>query len=651
MKIYTSTITIDGVRLNGENPLPRFCDPVQDRNIIHDGTFAKEDEKLLGSQTGTRVLPYLMQDRYTRERSPQTIKTIVLENDLLTATFLPDYGARLYSLLNKKTGKDILFTNQTLQFGNLAQRNAWFSGGIEFNFGHYGHSAQSNSPFFAAEVRTDNQTFLRFYEYERVTGAFYQMDFYLPDGSSTLDMHVRLLNLTNEDLPTYWWTNIALPETENCRVLSGTPKVLAALPRRVDAPEGTPHFGAYDMPFLPVYNGDASYPAKIDFSCEYFFQYKNESAPWEAVAYEDGRMFYEVSTQVLNTRKMFCWGNHQGGSQWHRWLNSPSDARYVEIQGGIAPTQLHGATLPANSAIQFTQCFGETTISTDNLTNNWQDACSTAEEIIRINLSNNLLEQKHEAYSQAVDAPIQTLLHMGSGWGALENANATGLSFPASSIDEAQLPWLTLLQEGIFPGNAVWQTGKKWRKLLEESLTHEGGRHPEALLHYGVMLLEAGDNIGAKKAWDASLELKKQPITLRNLAQLYKREGNLAEAIALMAQALKLPSAEDPAYTEEYLQLLIAAEQYELAWQVFQGVTSPTCYMEITISIAAETLGKNDYLETFFAGEYAGIKESKTVLTDVWYRYQAKKHGISEQEARATLTPPANLDFRMHNSY
>jgi len=651
MKIYTSTITLDGVTLNGENPLPRFCDPVQDRNIIHDGTFTKEDEKLLGSQTGVRVLPYLMQDRYTRERSPQTIKTIVLENDLLTATFLPDYGARLYSLVNKKTGKDILFTNQTLQFGNLAQRNAWFSGGIEFNFGHYGHSAQSNSPFFAAEVKTENGIFLRFYEYERVTGAFYQMDFHLPDGSATLDMHVRLLNLTNEDLPTYWWTNIALPETADCRVLSGTPRVLAALPRHVDAPEGTPHFGAYDMPFLPVYNGDASYPAKIDFSCEYFFQLQNEQMPWEAVAYEDGRMFFEVSTNVLSTRKMFCWGNHQGGSQWHKWLNSPSDARYVEIQGGIAPTQLHGATLPANSALQFTQCFGETTMLAHERANDWQSACVAAEKVIHTCLPQDLLAQRHESYSQTVDAPVQTLLHMGSGWGALENVQTPpGISFPLSSIREQQSPWLILREEGVFPGNAVWQTGKTWRKLLEESLTRENGRHSDALLHYGVMLLEEGDTAGAKKAWEESLELKIQPITLRNLAQLHKRDGNITEAITLMEKALAA-GAEDPAYTEEYLNLLVAAEQYELAWQVFQSVVSPTCYMKITASVAAEALGKNDYLETFFTGEYAGIKESETVLTDVWYRYQAKKHGISEKEARTTLTPPANLDFRMHVTY
>ena len=67
---------------------------------------------------------------------------------------------------------------------------------------------------------------------------------------------------------------------------------------------------------------DATYPANIDFSSEYFFQNKNMlDQTWEAVTYNDGNVFYERSFKELNYRKMFCLGMHNGGKRWKEYLS------------------------------------------------------------------------------------------------------------------------------------------------------------------------------------------------------------------------------------------------------------------------------------------------------------------------------------------
>jgi hypothetical protein len=54
---------------------------------------------------------------------------VVLENDILKATFMPVSGGRLWSLYHKPEQRELLNRNPVFQPANLANRNAWFSGG------------------------------------------------------------------------------------------------------------------------------------------------------------------------------------------------------------------------------------------------------------------------------------------------------------------------------------------------------------------------------------------------------------------------------------------------------------------------------------------------------------------------------------------
>ena len=71
---------------------------------------------------------------------PLLMPGVRLGNEILKATFLPELGGRLISLLHKPLGRELLNRNPVFQPANLAIRNAWFSGGIEWNIGQLGHT-------------------------------------------------------------------------------------------------------------------------------------------------------------------------------------------------------------------------------------------------------------------------------------------------------------------------------------------------------------------------------------------------------------------------------------------------------------------------------------------------------------------------------
>lgn len=99
--------------------------------------------------------PYTQQNAYSEEKE-QEIIVAVLENEYLYAEFLPTLGGRMWKFYDKKNQKDILYTNDIIRFRNLSIRNAWFSGGVEFNCGIIGHSPFTCSQMYCAFVTGAN---------------------------------------------------------------------------------------------------------------------------------------------------------------------------------------------------------------------------------------------------------------------------------------------------------------------------------------------------------------------------------------------------------------------------------------------------------------------------------------------------------------
>ena len=113
--------------------------------------LGEAEEIYEGYGTLPSAYPYRQYNTYSRTLKSTDVHTAVLENDYIKAVFLPDFGGRLWSLTIKQPGKSPLY-NDVIRFSNLSTRNAWFSGGVEWNMGIIGHSPLSNDPFLLLPV-------------------------------------------------------------------------------------------------------------------------------------------------------------------------------------------------------------------------------------------------------------------------------------------------------------------------------------------------------------------------------------------------------------------------------------------------------------------------------------------------------------------
>lgn len=673
MSIYMSTLNIEGTHLEGVNPLPMFRNKNHHREVIIGDNFTEEQKLKLGYETGERYLPYQMQDRYSRERKEMILKTIILENECLKAVFLPEYGGRLYSLIDKKTDKDILFKNPVFQPANLAILNAWFSGGVEWNVGQVGHAFTTCSPVHAAKLNDgEGNDFLRIYEYERCKNIFWHIDFHLPKGSSELLIYVRIVNDNNSSVPMYYWTNIAVKETVKSRVFSATSEVIY-----IDT--NLKGHGLGHLPNLPsVPEADVSYPIQFPFANEYFFQTPKQCrSPWEAIVYEDGRLFYERSTSLLRYRKMFCWGNHAGGRRWRDFLAKPDEGDYIELQGGLAPTQINGLDMPAHTTWDFTQVMGVTKVDTNSAyEENWNNAREYIEEQVDYQINETEVYEINERLQALALMHPEEMLHMGSQWGTLEKIRREKQEFRGipigfnffteASLEAPQAPWLVLLETGQFPDSSIneipasWMVQDEWMKLLKESLLVAENQNWTAYLHYGVMLYEKGLEVEALEAWEHSLRTKPSAWVYRNLAEDSKRNGSLSKALSYMKQAYLVSNGfPDRAFVEEYLNLIIENKEFERAWDLYESLPEQFAQsdrIQIILGVAAIELGKDLFVENLFRTEFAVIREGEVQIIDLWYKYNAKKLAIEQnvelslnliEEAKRLYPPPTNIDFRV----
>lgn len=665
--LTVNRLVMPAAELGLENPLPQFRHSNPSTHVRVDESVPQDDRTYLGWETAFRVLPYRMQDSYGRELHPREFIAITLENDYLRATILPEIGGRLASLIHKPSGSELLEPIKHFQPANVALRGAWIAGGVEWNTPLTGHHYLTCGPMFAASVvNSRGEPFLRLYAWERVKRFPYQIDLHLPSGSEFLFARIRIINPHDAEIPMYWWTNIAVPETPDRRVIAPADSVVHNAP------------GGLACAKLPVLDGyDLTYPTSIARSREMFFRIEGCRTPWIACLDERGQGLVHASTQRLRGRKMFVWGSGRGGRRWQEHLLGPGRA-YLEIQGGLARTQLESVPMPAKAEWAWTEAFGLMRVDPTKVhSRDWLEAKGSVERALDSMLSGSELERLDGEFAAVAESAPEEILSVGEGWGALEGMldqvqpfdklrvpNAAAMPFREDTLGPDQEPWLTLLKDGKLPERDVlddpgqYMTGPEWHALLEESISSGTGDHWLGWLHLGVMRMEELDAAGARAAWMRSIERKPSGWAYRNLAVLESTNGDLDAACDLMRRAWEIGPKVAP-LAIEYADLLERADRWDDLRAFVDGLPESIRVHERLLIVQAKlALHFNDLtsVEDILSHEFATIREGEVTLTDLWFAWQAKL--ISEREGvpiddelnarvRRELTPPLRIDLRM----
>lgn len=655
---------IPAASMGEQNPMP----DIKNVSYIHAGyemtSAIREDEKtFIGKGMIPTILPYMLQDGYDREKTPRAMKTAVIENDHMRAVFLPEFGGRLWSLFDKDKKRELLYVNPVFQPGNLGLRNAWFSGGVEFNVGIKGHNPLTCSPLWCAWDKTPDGDVLRLYEYERIRGVVYSISAWLPDDSSMLYLRCRIENRTDETKYMYWWSNIAVPETKGTRVLVPAEESFLCFYH-------ADHY-VLDKASIPNHAGiDVSYPSAIPSSRDFFYKIPEASHKWIATANEDGQGLLQCSTRRLFGRKLFVWGQGQGGRHWNEWLSEEGSA-YIEIQAGLAHTQLEHIPMPGHTVWEWTEAYTALDGDPSVLHGDYRNAAATVERYMLDRVGN-----PDELYFPADESVCNSeILHRGSGWGSLEEA-ARGeaisgtLRFP--TVDDESAPWRDLLEKGCFPCPDIGEepisyvTGHLWLDRMEAlpdqswySQLHIG------VIRYARAVNSDGDVSGAKEAWERSISLRENPWALRNLSMLYKNEyHDPIKAREYILRALELKKDCRSLCIEAAAQLTsdggdeLWLKRYDQLPDMLKTLGRIRLFRAIALIHTNRLEEAAEIINERFV--MADIKEGELSVSQLWFdlyrRLYAMKLGAAYDEKDALLCRAADemyplpkaVDFRMH---
>ncbi|WP_426998420.1 DUF5107 domain-containing protein [Pseudarthrobacter sp. N5] len=567
---WFETIRLDMAELGPDSPLPGVAAAEQQPYTVGEGV----PEAL---QTASRyggvpnIYPYQQQNGYTRERRQQELPAVVLENSRLRAVFLPGLGGRLWELLDKLTGKQLLHTSHTLQFANLALRNAWFAGGIEWNIGTRGHSPTTCSPLHTARVRTpDGQDVLRMWEFCRLREVVFQVDAWLPEDSPVLFTSVRIRNPNEHGVPMYWWSNAAVPETTETRVIAPAEEAFASgYGTDISSVRPASHAGI-----------DATWPARNPHAADFFFDLSQDQRRWIAAVDHDGDGLVMLSSRRLQGRKLFVWGQGQGGHRWQEWL-SPGGAdprgtgpggstshAYAEIQAGLAQTQFEHLAMPAGAEWTWLEAYGNASLDPDpSHSSDYPSAVGHAQSALETLLPEAAVDAALLRAERNADIPPVEPLVTGSGWGALEAArrlhagrpwvNETGTPFPEQSITGTERPWLELLEGGAFSGSESFVAGEDFEQLLAAQ------GHGAASFHLATIKHARQDIAGAIVAYTQALAsadlatdalateaVATEALTRRGLGLAFIAAGQPGRGLAELARSSTLEPANVPLLTE-----------------------------------------------------------------------------------------------------
>jgi len=275
---------------------------------------------------GKPIYPYPLLDELSRRKVPRTYRTMILENDFLRVTVLPELGGHVHSVYDKAAGREMFYVNHVIKPGLIGLRGAWISGGIEFNTGPQRHTVTAVSPVSCRFVEfEDGSKGIAIGTTERVFRTRWVVVLRLRPGRRFLEERIRIANVTPYLQPYYFWNCTAVPNTDGMRFL---------YPMKI----GTDHAGT------TFYNWPVDHGVDLSWS-------KNYRKPTGIFAYECNQDFfgsYDFSEDYgivayadhyqAPGKKAWTWGRGEDGIRAMATLTDDG-SWYNEVQTGPLRTQ------------------------------------------------------------------------------------------------------------------------------------------------------------------------------------------------------------------------------------------------------------------------------------------------------------------------
>jgi len=163
---------------------------------------------------GSYPYPHLIPASAVQKR---VFRAAILENDFLTATFVPALGGRLLSIVDKRTSVDVLAAGSiVLRPTSAGRRGARLEAGIELHLdGRERLTSLAAVQFAAEEPNEDGPGGLWLAEAVTGTGLSWHLHVTVPEDRAELLFEARVFNRTYDPIP--YAAGLVLPAMPDCR--------------------------------------------------------------------------------------------------------------------------------------------------------------------------------------------------------------------------------------------------------------------------------------------------------------------------------------------------------------------------------------------------------------------------------------------------
>ena len=262
------------------------------------------------------VYPYMSYVQTSNRPVAKKYKFIVLENDHLKATICPDLGGKVYSLIHKPSGKEVLYVPDVIRYTRILPRFYFIAGGIEVSF-PISHSPTQNETVLYKIDKTKDRIYVTCGERELRFGMQWSVEYSLGTNDRFLTQRVVFHNPGKNAYPWMSWSNAALPSAPDTKYDFPNGKVLS-------------HSSKIDS--IDWEKQGPKTESDIKEMTGYFWRTKDANA-FGAFTPSSGTGLYHIADEKIAPGiKLWSYGTADDSS----WavLSTAKHQTYIEIQGG-----------------------------------------------------------------------------------------------------------------------------------------------------------------------------------------------------------------------------------------------------------------------------------------------------------------------------
>jgi hypothetical protein len=270
-----------------------------------------------------RIYPYFRFDGFTDRPVDKEWTVVELENRWIRVTVMPEIGGKIWSAVEKSTGKPFLYGNSVVKFRDIAMRGPWTSGGIEANYGIIGHTPNCATPVdYVTREHEDGSASVVIGVLDLLTRTPWRLEVRLEANKAYFTTRSLWHNQTPLEQPYYHWMNAGYKAAGNLEfVYPGTHQI---------------GHGGEVGPWPVDAEGRAiSFYERNDFGGpKSYHVLGRESGFWGAFWHDDGfgAGRWSARDEKLG-KKIWIWGLSRQGMVWEKLLTD-TDGQYVELQSG-----------------------------------------------------------------------------------------------------------------------------------------------------------------------------------------------------------------------------------------------------------------------------------------------------------------------------